>query len=88
MIIKEFYKTREDGINLWKIYSNNNNKIQQNQTNIIYDEAIDIENAPYTYTEINIPIDSEEISDSEALNILLGGEEDESNENEEITSDD
>lgn len=57
MIIKEFYTTREDGVNLYRTYSDENYKIKQVQTGAIYDEAIDIENAKYTYIEIDEKIE-------------------------------
>ena len=60
MIKKEFYKTRKDGVNLYKTYSDNNYRIKQKETGNIYDEAIDVENAPYTYEETNIKINDEE----------------------------
>lgn len=53
MIIREFYKTREDGINLYKSYSNKNYYIKKIGTDEVYDEAIDVENAPYLYEETN-----------------------------------
>ena len=62
MIIKEFCKKRKDNINLYKIYSNENYKIKQLETGIIYDEAIDIENSNYTYEETSKKIDEEFIS--------------------------
>jgi hypothetical protein len=51
MIIKEFYRTRKDGVNLFRTYSNENFYILQNETGIEYTEAIDVENASYTYSE-------------------------------------
>lgn len=51
MIIKEFYKTRKDGVNLYRTYSNEGYKILQVETGSIYDEAIDVETANYTYQE-------------------------------------
>lgn len=60
MIRKEFYETRKDGVNLYRTYSDENYKIRQIETDVLYDEAIDVENAPYTYTETNIPIEEEE----------------------------
>lgn len=77
MIQTEFYRKRLDGINLIRSYSDRNMKIIQDQTGNIYDEAIDVENSGYSYTETDIPIESPEISDTEALNILLGRENDE-----------
>lgn len=60
MIVKEFYKTREDGVKLYRTYSDENYKIRQIETGIIYDEAIDVENAEYTYEETNEKIETSE----------------------------
>lgn len=60
MIITEFYETKSNGIKLFRTYSNENYKIKQNETGIIYDEAIDLETANYTYTETDILIELEE----------------------------
>ena len=68
MIKKEFYKTRSDGVNLYKTYSDKGYLIKQVETNEIYEEAIDIENAPYTYEETDIPI--EEATEEDYLNAL------------------
>lgn len=51
MIKKEFYKTRTDGVNLYITYSDLSLKIRKIGTDEIYDEAIDVENAPYEYEE-------------------------------------
>ena len=51
MIIKEFYMTRTDGVNLYRTYSNKGLQIHKIGTDEIYDEAVDVENAPYTYEE-------------------------------------
>lgn len=63
MIKKEFYKNRNDGVNLYKTYSSEKNKIKQNETENIFSEAIDIENAPYTYKETDIKIEEEPITE-------------------------
>lgn len=68
MIKKEFYKTRSDGVNLYKTYSDKGYLIKQVETNEIYEEAIDIENAPYTYEETDIPI--KEATEEDYLNAL------------------
>ena len=60
MIIKEFYKTRKDGVNLYRTYSDSKLMIKQVETGNIYTEAIDVENATYTYEETDIPIDEDE----------------------------
>lgn len=58
MAIKtEFYKTREDSVNLYRTFSDKGLYILQNETGIEYGEAVDIEGAPYTYTETNKPIE-------------------------------
>lgn len=54
MIIQEIYN------NLIHTYSDNKLKIQQIETGIIYDEAIDKIPCPYTYAETNIAIIAEE----------------------------
>ena len=51
MIKRDFYMTRKDGVNLYKTYSDSNMYIIQNETGIKYSEAVDVENAPYTYSE-------------------------------------
>ena len=40
MIIKEFYRQRKDGVNLYRTYSDKGLIILQNETNIEYTEAI------------------------------------------------
>lgn len=51
MIVKEFYRTRADGVNLYRTYSDQNLKIKQVETDRGYDQAIDVEGATYTYVE-------------------------------------
>lgn len=72
MIKTDFYMEREDGISLYRTYSDSGMIIQQEQTGIEYTEAIDVENSGYTYVETDTPIADDEISDSEVLDILLG----------------
>ena len=107
MIINEFYKIREDGVNLYinidALTDENGNvvyekivdeqtgevlrkpvprgfKILQNETGVPYAEAIDVENAPYTYAETNEPIEATETDMTEltekakAYDILMGVE--------------
>lgn len=59
MIQKEFYTTREDGVNLYRIYSDKNMYIEQEQTKAKYTEAIDIEDTEFTYVETDIQIEAE-----------------------------
>ena len=66
MIVREFYRTRKDGVNLYRTYSDEGFYILQNETGIEYDEAIDVEGAPYTYSEIDKPIPEPEEEPTEA----------------------
>lgn len=57
MIIREFYMTRKDGVNLYKTYSDKGVYIIKQGTDEEYDIAIDVESAPYTYEETEEIID-------------------------------
>lgn len=59
MIVREFYKIRTDGVKLYRTYSDENYKIKKVGTEEIYDEAIDIENAPYEYEETTEKVEME-----------------------------
>lgn len=64
-----YYMTRSDGVKLFRFAVPNTKtgdkwdkpqfKIRQDQTDILYDEAIDVEGAPYTYTETGISAEGE-----------------------------
>lgn len=69
-----YYMTRSDGVKLFRFAVPNTKrtdkdgnevwdkpqfKIRQDQTGTLYDEAIDVENAPFTYTETDIPAESD-----------------------------
>lgn len=60
MIIREFYETRQDGVNLYRTYSDVNHYIKQVETGDIYSEAIDIEDVNFTYIETDDVIEVEE----------------------------
>lgn len=53
MIKKDFYKTREDGVALYHIYSDTDHKIKKVGTEDIYDDVIDVEGANFEYEEID-----------------------------------
>ena len=57
MIIREFYMTRKDGVNLYKTYSDKGVYIIKQGTDEKYDIAIDVENTNYTYEETEEIID-------------------------------
>lgn len=73
MIVKEFYKTRNDGVNLYRTYSDSNYYIKQVETGVEYSEAIDVENAPYTYEETEILIEENVVDENEATKEDLYG---------------
>lgn len=56
----EFYKTREDGVDLFRTYSDAGFMIRKVGTDEVYSEAIDIEGAPYEYVETGDVIPEEE----------------------------
>lgn len=62
MIVREFYQTRQDGVNLFRTYSDENKYIRKVGTNEEYSEAIDIEGAPYEYEETDKEIEQYEES--------------------------
>lgn len=59
MIVREFYATRFDGVNLFKTYSDTNHYICQIETGVVYSDAIDVEGVPYTYEETDVLIELE-----------------------------
>lgn len=77
-IVREFYKTRKDGVNLYKTYSDEGYMIHKIGTEETYLEAIDVENAPFEYEETTEKIE-EDLSEIEqkaqAYDILTGGAE-------------
>lgn len=81
MIVRKLYTTREDGVKLYITYSDAGMKIEQSQTGILYDSAVDVENAPYTYTETNEPVENSvdpeysepDIPAQDALDAIFGG---------------
>ena len=58
MLKTEFYKTRTDGVNLYRTYSDLNRYILQVDTGIKYTEAIDIESTSHTYEETEEAIEN------------------------------
>ena len=81
MIQREFYIQRNDGVKLYRTYSDAGMMIRQNETGLEYSEAIDVEGASYTYTETATPIPKPELTTEErlqdaetALGIMFGEE--------------
>ena len=71
MIITIPYRTREDGVQLVKTFTGEYDAegkvvptyymIHKIGTEEYYSEAIDVENAPWSYEETDIPVDEEEM---------------------------
>lgn len=59
MIVKEFYRQRNDGVNLYITKSTEGFKIRKIGTDEIYDEAIDVETSSYQYEETDLRIEVE-----------------------------
>ena len=70
MVRTDFYRIREDGITLYRTYSDENYKIRQIETGIIYDEAIDVEDSEYSYEETDEKIEEEIINEEEIQEIM------------------
>ena len=50
-IQREYFGERADGVKLYRTFSDNDRVIRQNETGTLLEEAVDVEDAPYTYTE-------------------------------------
>lgn len=50
-IVKELYKTKKDGVKLYKTYSDEGYMIKKVGTDELYEEAIDVESSTYEYEE-------------------------------------
>ena len=70
MVKKEYFRTREDGVRLYRSYSDQNLYIQKVGTEEIYGEAIDVENAPYEYVETDKPIEENPIEEETVIELL------------------
>lgn len=59
-------------VELVRHYSDSYVKIRQIETNILYNDAIDLVPCPYTYEETNILVDDDELTPEEAIDIITG----------------
>ena len=69
MIIVEYIETE----NRERRYSDLNMKIRQIETGNLYEDAVDVIPCPYTYEETDIPVEDNELSAQDALDIIFGG---------------
>ena len=65
MVTRNYFRTREDGVKLYKTESPNGYYILQNETNRKYEVAIDVENSGYTYSETDEKIKKDEDTQNE-----------------------
>ena len=72
MLKHEFYQTREDGVKLYRTYSDREMMIQKDGTDETYSEAIDVENSGFTYTETDTPIPEDENLTVADVILMLG----------------
>jgi len=65
-----------DNTDLVSRYSDIGKMLLQNETGILYSSAVDLETAPYTYTEVDNPNinNGPNITEDEMYDIILGGE--------------
>ena len=71
MIKTELYMIREDGVKLYRTYSDDDKGLLQVETGVVYTEAIDVEGAAYTYQEVDLAEEIDETEDMRrALNVL------------------
>ena len=72
MVVREFYMTRNDGVDLYRNYSDAGYYIERD--GVIYEEAVDPDGTDRVYTETEDLIPVQELSPEEALAIITGGE--------------
>lgn len=70
MIKTELHKTREDGVKLYRSYSDSGLMIRQVETGTQYEEAIDVEGTGYTYEETDTPVEVDQPSLEERVTAL------------------
>ena len=71
-MVKEEYIENGQRIHHW---GDSGLKIRQNETGIVYDDAVDVVPCRYTYTETDEPVEPEEVTvedKAEAYDILMG----------------
>ena len=71
-IITNYYRTRKDGVKLYRTYSDSGRSIVR-EDGTVYAEAVDVENSGHTYVEGDL-LPDEELTAEEALAIITGGD--------------
>ncbi len=62
MIKQELFKEQSNGVKLYRTYSDKNFKIKQIETDIVYDDAIDVEDSNFTYIETDEKVGDDDVS--------------------------
>ena len=65
MIVKEFYKKRKDGVDLYRTSSDKGVMIRKCGTDEEFVAAIDVDGSPFVYEETEHPIAQEEDNENE-----------------------
>ena len=55
-IQREYFGERADSVKLYRTFSDAAMMIRQNETGVLLDEAVDVEDANFTYTETDVKI--------------------------------
>ena len=72
MLKNEYYMTREDGVELFRSFSDTGMMIRKDGTQELYSEAIDVSGTANTFTETDIPVEDESEPTVEDLLVMLG----------------
>lgn len=72
MIKTDYFRTRDDGVRLYRTCSDNMMMIRKDGTDDLYEEAVDTENSSNRYIETDIPIEDREEPTLEDTLSMLG----------------
>lgn len=64
-IKRDFYVELADGTKLYRTYSDAGKQIIQNETGVLFDDAVDVEGATYTYSETDTDITTPEAKNAD-----------------------
>ncbi len=65
-IARKFFTERPDGVKLYRTFSDVGKYVRQNETGEVFEDAVDVENSEYTYTETEEDIPQhEEMNDGQ-----------------------
>ena len=64
-IKRNFYVELADGTKLYRTYSDAGKQIIQNETGVLFDDAVDVEGATYTYSETDTDITTPEVKNAD-----------------------